>query len=134
MRRLMFGFALWIACALGAAAQDRGAIAGTINGQFDAFRAEDVDRAFSFASPNIQGIFRTPENFGATVRGGYPMVWQPGEVQFLELREEAGRLWQMVQVTDAGGAIHYLGYQMIETPDGWRINAVRVMDPPGAAV
>ena len=33
-------------------------------------------------------------------------------------------------VRDALGALAILDYQMIETPDGWQINAVQVLPPP----
>ncbi len=133
MRRLILSFVL--TAAMGAAgfaqvARDP-AIEGTIQSQFDAFLKEDVTTAFSFASPNIKGLFGTPENFGRMVQNGYPMVWRPSDVQYLELREVAGQLWQRVMVTDQGGRTHLLDYQMIQTPDGWQINAVQLLPQVG---
>ena len=71
-----------------AAAQDA-PIQGVIQSQIDAFQADDFARAFSFASPTIQGMFGTPENFGLMVKEGYPMVYRPAEVEMQELREIA---------------------------------------------
>jgi len=105
-------------------------IRAVIDGQIAAFQADDFDRAFTYASPGIRGLFGTPENFGAMVKGGYPMVWRPGELRFLELREVAGRLWQKVLVRDRAGALHLLDYQMIETEAGWKINAVQILRMP----
>lgn len=102
----------------------------TIGSQIEAFLADDFNRAFDFASPNIQRIFRTPENFGVMVKRGYPMVWRPSDVRYLDLREIDGALWQIVQVTDAQGALHTLGYQMIELNSAWKINAVQLMRQP----
>jgi hypothetical protein len=118
---------------LPAAAQEarNPAIETVIQQQFDAFRAEDVGTAFSFASPGIKGMFGTPENFGRMVRNGYPMVWRPAEVQFLDLREVAGNLWQRVMVTDQAGRTHLLDYQMVETGQGWQINGVQLLPQPG---
>lgn len=120
---------------LAAQGADRGGIERTIRGQIDAFLADDFATAFTFASPNIQGIFRTPENFGAMVRNGYPMVWRPSAVRMLELREVAGMLWQKVMVTDADGRTHLLDYQMIPDGDGsgggWRINGVQLLKGGG---
>jgi len=110
------------------------AIEGTITSQLDAFLADDVNRAFTYASPTIKGIFRTPQNFGAMVRNGYPMVWRPAETRFLNLREVNGALWQKVQITDGAGQTHLLDYQMIETPDGWQINAVQLLETPPPSV
>jgi hypothetical protein len=107
------------------------AIEATIQNQFDAFLRDDVGTAFSFASPNIKGLFGTPENFGTMVRNGYPMVWRPADVQYLELRDVAGQLWQRVMVTDQAGRTHVLDYQMIQTPEGWQINGVQILPSVG---
>lgn len=124
--------ALWFG-AMPAAAQDSG-IQDTISGQLDAFKADDVGKAFDFASPMIRNIFRTPENFGAMVQQGYPMVWRPADVTYLEQREVAGEIWQKVRITDAAGQIHILEYQMIAVPDGWQINGVQLLRQPDVSV
>ena len=105
-------------------------IEATIGGQIDAFLVDDFAQAFTFASPNIQGMFGSSELFGQMVRQGYPMVWRPGDVQFLELRNVAGNLWQRVLIRDQAGGVHMLDYQMVETVDGWRINGVQILQAP----
>ncbi len=105
-------------------------IEGTIQSQIDAFLADDFATAFTFASPNIQGLFGSSDRFGTMVRNGYPMVWRPEDVQFLELRELQGRLWQKIMVRDQAGKFHVLDYQMIETDAGWRINGVQLLPAP----
>jgi hypothetical protein len=133
MRRLLLSLVLACLPALSVSAQEarNPAIETTIQQQFDAFRADDVGTAFSFASPSIKGIFVTPENFGMMVRNGYPMVWRPAEVQFLELRMVAGNLWQRVMVTDQAGRTHLLDYQMVQTGQNWQINAVQLLPSVG---
>lgn len=106
------------------------AIEGTIQGQVDAFRVDDFETAFTFASRNIQTLFGNSERFGSMVRNGYPMVWRPSELRFLELREISGNLWQKVLVRDGQGGIHLLDYNMIETDEGWRINGVQILRKP----
>lgn len=123
MRYALLAFAVLTAPAFAQEAE----IAETINGQMEAFRGQDVTGAFAFASPLIQGIFGTPENFGKMVREGYPMVWKPGDVTLMELRTVAGALWQRVRVTDAAGRGWYLDYRMIEGPKGWLIDAVQLL-------
>lgn len=108
-------------------------IRATIDAQIEAFRADDFATAFTYASPAIRRLFGTSENFGGMVRNGYPMVWRPARIRYLELREIAGTLWQRVMITDAAGGVHILDYQMIELKNGWKINAVRLLDAPGAA-
>ena len=117
--------ALFLTLAPMAGAQDA-SIEGTISGQIDAFKADDFATAFTFASPSIQNIFRTPENFGAMVRGGFPMVWRPSSVIFLDQREIAGRIFQEVDVQGPDGAFYVLDYQMIEIDGMWRINGVDI--------
>ena len=105
-------------------------IEATIGAQIDAFLIDDFAEAFTFASPNIQGMFGSADRFGLMVQNGYPMVWRPGDVQYLELREVAGALWQRVMIRDRLGGVHMLDYQMIETADGWRINGVQLLPAP----
>lgn len=127
--------ALVLALVLGSApanAQDRG-IEETITQQLEAFKQDDFGAAFDYASPNIKNLFRTPENFGAMVRQGYPMVWRPGEVTYLEQREIAGAIWQKVQIVDGAGRVHILDYQMIQTAEGWQINGVQLLKQPDVA-
>ena len=114
-----------------AQAQDASVIEDVIGQQLEAFNARDVPAAWGYASPYIKRIFETPENFGRMVQQGYPMVWDNTDVRFLELREVYGNLWQRVMISDAQGGLHMLDYQMIETPQGWQINAVQLLPPPG---
>lgn len=134
MRSLVLRLVFVVCAAFGpvlpVAAQDS-PMQQTIMSQLDAFRADDFERAFTFASPTIKGIFMTPQNFGAMVTQGYPMVHRPGAVRMLEARDVAGRLWQKVMITDQGGRTHILDYQMVETPEGWQINGVQLLPEPG---
>jgi Domain of unknown function (DUF4864) len=133
MRIGLYGLLTAAFLALPAAAQDT-PIEQTIQSQIDAFLADDFATAFSYASPNIKGIFGTAENFGAMVKNGYPMVYRPAEVEMGELREVAGNLWQRVRVVDQAGKAWYLDYMMIETAEGWQINAVQLLPAPDIGV
>lgn len=106
------------------------AVEATIQHQFDAFIAGDVTTAFSYAAPNIQGIFGTPENFGLMVQQGYPMVWHPSSVKYLNLRQGPGGTFQKVAITDQAGALHVLEYQMIQGEGGWVIGGVQILQEP----
>ncbi len=110
------------------------AIETVITRQIEAFRAEDLARAFDFASPTIQDIFRNPQIFGQMVQRGYPMVWRADEVEFLELRMIDGQLRQKLRIRDASGALHLLEYQMIEQDGAWKINGVELLKAPDMAV
>ena len=133
MRRLVLAAVLAMTVAttpLLAQQEGKTGIEGTIRGQIDAFLADDFAKAFTFASPLIQGMFGNPDNFGMMVRQGYPMVWRPSDVRFLDLRESGGRQYQRVQILDQLGVPYIAEYEMIETAEGWQINGVRIERAP----
>jgi hypothetical protein len=127
MRGQILGLLLSVFLAGGVLAQARD-IESTIDRQLQAFSVDDFETAFTFASPNLQRLFQTPSNFQRMVVQGYPMVWRFREVDFLELTERSGALWQRVRIVDAQGMTHILDYRMLETPAGWRINGVQILD------
>ena len=129
MRNGLYAVMLATCLALPAVAQEA-PIQETIQNQITALQADDFAKAFTYASPTIKGMFGTPENFGAMVKQGYPMVYRPAEVQMQDLREVAGNLWQRVRITDQAGAGWFLDYMMIETAEGWQINAVQILPAP----
>lgn len=126
MRRFLIVLSVCLGMATAVHAQEA-EIAENIGAQIKAFEADDFAKAFTYASPNIQQLFGTPDNFGAMVRNGYPMVWRPAEVRFLELREVAGLLWQKVMIVDGAGQVHLLDYQMIRQGGDWKINGVQIL-------
>ena len=132
MRYWIIGFMALVISAVSAPAQteDKQGIEQTIQGQLDAFRADDFAGAFEYASPMIQGMFGSADRFGMMVQRGYPMVWRNQTVRYLELREISGQLWQRVMVQDASGTLHMLDYQMIPVQDGWQINGVQLLPAP----
>ena len=125
MRQLFLSLCAALLLCLPARA-DEAAIRSVISSQIAAFQADDFAQAFSFASPVIRQVFKTPENFGTMVRQGYPMVWRPAEVNFLTIDIINGELWQNVMIRDRMGGLHVLEYQMVELENGWKINAVRL--------
>lgn len=115
----------------GAARADEAAMRSVISDQIEAFLNENPTRAFEFASPFIQRKFGTPETFGDMVRRGYPMVWQPSDVTFLDLEVIDGTPVQSVQMRGPGGKSWIVDYEMVEVDGAWRINGVRVREAPG---
>ena len=109
---------------------DETSIQSVIQSQITAFKQDDFVTAFTYASPTIRQLFGTPEQFGMMVRQGYPMVWRPGQVDFLPLKSEPSRTFQDVMITDQAGVVHVLRYTMIEGGVGWKINGVQVLQPP----
>lgn len=110
---------------------DRSAIEAVILDQLQDFTARDMPGAWEEASPMIQGMFGSPENFGRMVENGYPMVWDNRNAEFQALEENAGgELRQTVRVEDAEGRGWLLDYSMIETETGWKVNGVQVRPAP----
>ncbi|MGR3495586.1 DUF4864 domain-containing protein [Citreimonas sp.] len=135
MRRMLLGLVAAVALAGATPAQEvlppEPGIETTIQSQIDAFLRDDLDEAFGYAAPSIQGMFGTPQNFGAMVRNGYPMVWRPEDLRFGDLLDLPGGLAQTVIVTDGAGVEHWLEYRMTQTDAGWRIAGVRIVEAPG---
>ncbi len=129
MRRVLASLSLMLFVTLSAKA-DEGEITQVINDQIAAFLADDFETAFTYASPNIKRLFGTPQRFGQMVREGYPMVHRPAEVTMLDSRAMGERVDQRVLIRDAGGRLHLLSYQMIQTSDGWQINGVQILHAP----
>ena len=84
MRNWVFAAALGLLVsflAVDRAAAQQAEIEGTISSQIEAFKADDFDQAFTYATPTLQRLFRSPQNFERMVTQGYPMVWRPAEVE-----------------------------------------------------
>jgi hypothetical protein len=111
---------------------DRAAIQSTILRQLNAFLADDAATAYSFAAPNIKARFPTEELFMQMVRQGYPQVYRPRSHSFGELREEGGRLAQVVDIVDAAGEFWAALYTLEQQPDGsWKITGCYILKKPG---
>lgn len=113
-------------------ANDRATIRTIIEGQMAAFRRDDGAAAFAFASPNIQTMFGTPENFLAMVRQGYAPVYRPRSVAFEDIiAGDVGQPVQLVRVVGPEGETVIAAYEMTRLPDGtWRINGCILLKAP----
>ena len=110
------------------------AIPDVISRQIEAFRAGDMETAFTFASPGLQRYFVSPDYFGQMVLGGYQMVSNPQEMRFLDRRAQDGRIVQRLFVRGADGREYMLDYHMIEAEGRWRINGVNILPVPDVGV
>ncbi|MBR2815887.1 MAG: DUF4864 domain-containing protein [Reyranella sp.] len=109
---------------------DRAAIRETIQAQLDAFRRDDGETAFGFASPTIQSLFGTPELFMQMVRQGYRPVYRPQVFEFRELVTLHGLVTQKVHVVGPDGRPVTAYYPMSQGPDGrWRIEGCYLQAP-----
>jgi hypothetical protein len=101
---------------------DWGSIRTVIVSQLDAFKRDDADTAFSFASPAIQKQFHTPGEFMHMVRTGYSAVYRPGNVRFLEHFVLSGQPVQLLEIVTPDDSVVVAFYIMERQPDGnWKI-------------
>lgn len=109
---------------------DRSAIRDVIQGQVDAFRRDDGEGAFGYASPSIRGMFGTSTVFMDMVRQGYQPVYRPRQFDFREIVTLHGQITQKVQVVGPDGRPVTAFYPMMQLPDGtWRINGCYLQAP-----
>lgn len=119
--------------AAGLAPADRSEIQRVISDQIAAFRRDDGQAAFAFASPGIQRLFGDPDNFMAMVRGGYQPVYRPREFRFRDLVAIDGRLIQEVALVGPDGRRATALYDLERQPDGsWRIAGCQLVEPDDA--
>lgn len=112
----------------GVTAADRAAMEDVIRRQIDAFRRDDGQAAFSFATPDIRRMFRTPEIFMSMVRQGYAPVYRPREVEFRDVIERDGAVVQRVYLVGPDGTPVIALYTMERQSDGiWKIGGCTLL-------
>ncbi|OFW97690.1 MAG: hypothetical protein A3D94_18260, partial [Alphaproteobacteria bacterium RIFCSPHIGHO2_12_FULL_66_14] len=99
-------------------AADKAAIREVIQSQVEAFRRDDGDAAFGYASPMIQGMFGEANVFMDMVRQGYRPVYRPKVFDFREIVEMHGGIAQKVHVVGPDGRPVTAVYPMTRLPDG----------------
>jgi hypothetical protein len=111
-------------------AADRDAIRSTIESQVEAFRRDDGEAAFGYASPTIRRLFGTPDIFMEMVRQGYQPVYRPRVFDFAEIVLLHGQVTQKVKVVGPDGRPVTAYYPMTQLPDGtWRIDGCYLEAP-----
>ncbi|WP_395713753.1 DUF4864 domain-containing protein [Reyranella sp.] len=109
---------------------DRSAIRDIIQSQIEAFRRDDGEAAFGYASPEIRRMFGTSDIFMDMVRQGYQPVYRPRVFDFREIVDLHGQVTQKVHVIGPDGRPVTALYPMTQLPDGtWRINGCYLQAP-----
>ena len=115
-------------------APDAAAIQSVIRGQLEAFQGDDSAKAWSYAAPNIQMIFPSPESFMAMVRKGYPPVYRPRSWKFGPLESKDGQIAQDVELVGPDGDYWHALYTIARQPDGsWKITSCQLIKSEGSA-
>jgi hypothetical protein len=107
--------------------EDRAQSRSVIERQIDAFRKDDGETAFGFASPSIRELFRDPEHFMAMVKNGYQPVYRPRHFAFGAITDTESGLTATLSIEDAEGTAWTAIYTLEKQPDGsWKISGCRL--------
>jgi hypothetical protein len=101
-----------------------------ISGQIDALIAEDADRAYSYASPDIRSIYPDKDTFLTMVQKNYEPVYRAGHYAFGRSKLVAGGelVFQEVMISARQGKDWTAIYEMRLMDDGsYKVNGVRMM-------
>ena len=107
------------------------AAAEPIMKQLEAFRRDDYDIAYIFASAEVRRMFDR-EAFERMVKGGYPEIARStfALVSRTEVAPD-GHVYINVKIRGANGNSIEALYDMVRENDGWRINGVVTKPDPG---
>jgi hypothetical protein len=140
MREVKTWATIWIAlCAIAAAfplraaeTSDRAATQAIIEAQLSAFRQDESAKAFSFASPDIQRVFESAENFMQMVKSNYRVVYRHSQVKFLTFQGNELFAQHTVQMVDENNALWSVLYTLEKLKDGsWRISSCQTSKAQG---
>jgi hypothetical protein len=102
---------------------DVAAIQRVIQGQMNAFKVDDWNAAFAYASPSIQTKFESAQVFSQMVTQAYQPVYRPRGIEFREIKASEFGPTQEVFVVGPDGLSYLAYYTMERQADGtWRIS------------
>jgi hypothetical protein len=117
--------------ALGQAPPDPKGAAEPVMKQLEAFRRDDYDTAYTFASASIQEMFDRAA-FEQMVKGGYPEIARSSSAHVVESRvEPGGHLYLRVKIRGANGNNVEAVYDLVWEGGRFRINGVVAKPDPG---
>ena len=99
--------------------------------QLDAFRRDDYERAYSFASMEIHSIFDR-RGFEAMVRRGYPEIAKCARARVVDRKiAPDGHVFLKVKIVGVNGRHVEAVYELIWEQGAWKINGVVAQPDPG---
>ena len=111
--------------------KDAKAPAQPVMQQLDAFRRDDYDSAYTFASEEIKTLFDR-QAFERMVKTGYPEIARSTYALVSGTRVAPdGHVYLTVKIRGANGHSVEAIYDMVWENSGWRINGVVAKPDPG---
>ena len=107
------------------------AVRYTISSQIDAFKDNDAKKAYTFAAPNIQAQFPSPDIFGLMVRNGYPIIWDPKNYKFTTFKDLGNSCIQQVLFQSYDGSLESYDYILEKVGNLWKIAGVLKINSSG---
>ena len=99
--------------------------------QLEAFRRDDYDTAYAFASASIQGMFDRAA-FEQMVKGGYPEIARSSSAHVVESRVGPdGHVYLRVKIRGANSHNVEAVYDMVWEGGRFRVNGVVTKPDPG---
>ncbi|MCD7111619.1 DUF4864 domain-containing protein [Rhizobium sp. DKSPLA3] len=107
-----------------------------IGRQIEAFLNDDAAAAYSFASPQIKGLFPSQDLFFEMVKRGYRPVYRPGNFAFGRSKVDGSTVLQEVLISGPDGKDWTALYSLTLQPDGtYKINGVQMLQQaPGPEI
>ena len=99
-------------------------VRNTISSQIEAFKENNIKKAYTFAAPNIQAQFPNPNVFGLMVRNGYPVIWRQKNFKFTKFQELGNKSIQRVLFQSYDGSLETYDYILEKYDDLWKIAGV----------
>ena len=112
-------------------ADERELILNTISSQIEAFKENNIEKAYTFAAPNIQAQFSNPEVFGLMVKNGYPTIWRPKSFKFTKFQDLGNKSIQRVLFQSYDGRLETYDYILEKYDDLWKIAGVLTINLAG---
>jgi hypothetical protein len=100
------------------AADDVATAQAIIRSQAEALGRDDAATAYSYAAPEIQGLFPQADIFLGMVQRSYPPIYRHKSFEFGAAQVSGGRIAQQVHIIDADGMPWEALYTLELQPDG----------------
>ena len=116
------------------APEDTRAAVEVVMRQLEAFRRDDFDTAYTFASQEIRQVWDR-QGFETMVRQGYPEIARSTYAFIAHARRaDSGHLYLAVKIGGANGNTIEALYEMVREDGRWRINGVVTKPDTGERV